>query len=664
MSSELIGNIGKTTLAVYVGVVLCLGVTTFLSPLVYGSWWFILLWIIFAATLAIGMWQSGMWRRPGSFLLHLSMLAILGGGLLTWLMQEKGSVRISQGERVAFFEREGGGMTSLPKELSLERFEVVYYPGGDVPRDYVSHLLVDGERHTVSMNKILDIDGYRLCQSSYDNTGATVLSVNHDPYGIPLSYAGYVLFGIGGFLVMLNPAGRFRRLLKVLSVITILLIPLGVSAATQNKEANDRIYGVPRALADSLRKEQVIYGGRIVTFNTLAKDVMTKLYGDTEYRGLSAEQVLLSFRIFPQEWKDQPLVKIKDKNLRQALDLDGEYASLSDFFDEDGGYRISELQSALGEGHRRSVEEIDEKVGILLTLLSGNLIVKTSDKDISLAPWRIELELLYNSFPGGILVFVSLFMAFLSFGVGILFVRYEKISGWIGALFLVLSFVLSLLIFVVQWILASRLPLSNTYETLEFIVLLLEVLLLTVGRRIGMLLLTGSLFSGVLALVAHLVEINPVVTPLMPVLHSPWLSLHVSLVMASYVLLGFTAVVAVVALSGLGAVERLRGLSLAMLYPGVWLLGMGIFTGAVWANVSWGEYWSWDPKETWALVTLMVYSLPLHDRMFAIILKPIYGIAERDYSAKIFHIYLLIAILSLIMTYVGVNYLNSLHAYN
>ncbi len=255
-------------------------------------------------------------------------------------------------------------------------------------------------------------------------------------------------------------------------------------------------------------------------------------------------------------------------------------------------------------------------------------------------------------------------MAFLSFGVGILFVRYEKISGWIGALFLVLSFVLSLLIFVVQWILASRLPLSNTYETLEFIVLLLEILLLTVGRRIGMLLLTGSLFSGVLALVAHLVEINPVVTPLMPVLHSPWLSLHVSLVMASYVLLGFTAVVAVVALSGLGAVERLRGLSLAMLYPGVWLLGMGIFTGAVWANVSWGEYWSWDPKETWALVTLMVYSLPLHDRMFAIILKPIYGIAERDYSAKIFHIYLLIAILSLIMTYVGVNYLNSLHAYN
>ena len=71
MSSELIGNIGKTTLAVYVGVVLCLGVTTFLSPLVYGSWWFILLWIIFAATLAIGMWQSGMWRRPDLFFSHL-----------------------------------------------------------------------------------------------------------------------------------------------------------------------------------------------------------------------------------------------------------------------------------------------------------------------------------------------------------------------------------------------------------------------------------------------------------------------------------------------------------------------------------------------------------------------------------------------------------------
>ena len=191
---------------------------------------------------------------------------------------------------------------------------------------------------------------------------------------------------------------------------------------------------------------------------------------------------------------------------------------------------------------------------------------------------------------------------------------------------------------------------ANNYETLQFAVLVIEVLSLLVARRGDVLFPLAVLGSGALALVAHLMEMNPVVTPLMPVLHSPWLSLHVSLVMTSYALLGFTFMIALAAVITGDTDGKYYRLSLAMLYPGTWLLGLGIFSGAVWANVSWGQYWSWDPKETWALITLLVYALPLHRGLLR--------------TPRAYHIYLLFAILSIAMTYFGVNYMNSLHAYS
>ena len=182
--------------------------------------------------------------------------------------------------------------------------------------------------------------------------------------------------------------------------------------------------------------------------------------------------------------------------------------------------------------------------------------------------------------------------------------------------------------------------------------MVLELLVLLFSRGGAVLAGLGMLFAGALALVAHLVEVNPVVTPLMPVLHSSWLSLHVSLVMTAYSLLGFTFVIAVMALVRPSTGERMRRLSLAMLYPGVWLLGMGIFSGAVWADVSWGQYWSWDPKETWALITMLTYAVPLHASLRWL------------RTPRNYHLYLLFSILTVAMTYFGVNHLDSLHAYN
>lgn len=143
---------------------------------------------------------------------------------------------------------------------------------------------------------------------------------------------------------------------------------------------------------------------------------------------------------------------------------------------------------------------------------------------------------------------------------------------------------------------------------------------------------------------------------LLPVLRSPFFSIHISTIVTAYALLLAIMVVGIIALfcaKNLTRLERLKTVSTAMLYPAVALLAAGIFIGAIWANVSWGNYWSWDPKEVWALITLLIYAMPLFPNVFTSFQKPVF-----------FHIYGIIAILSVVITYFGVNLiLGGVHSY-
>ena len=169
------------------------------------------------------------------------------------------------------------------------------------------------------------------------------------------------------------------------------------------------------------------------------------------------------------------------------------------------------------------------------------------------------------------------------------------------------------------------------------------------------------LVVGFVRLVAMMVDANPPITPLMPVLSSPLLSLHVTVIMIAYALLLFVMLNGIAALlpvsSGSGRVaarERARVISLLLLYPAVSLLVVGILIGAVWANISWGRYWSWDPKEVWAMLTALAYALPLHWKSFPLFRKP-----------RFFHAYCVLAFLCVLVTYFGVNLiLGGMHAYN
>lgn len=144
--------------------------------------------------------------------------------------------------------------------------------------------------------------------------------------------------------------------------------------------------------------------------------------------------------------------------------------------------------------------------------------------------------------------------------------------------------------------------------------------------------------------------------PLLPVLRSPFFSFHISTIVTAYALLLGIMVVGIIAIvkpKNQARLERLKALSVSMLYPAVALLAIGIFIGAVWANVSWGNYWSWDPKEVWALITLLVYAAPLHEKHWKSFQKPVF-----------FHVYGILAFLSVLITYFGVNLLlGGVHAY-
>lgn len=143
--------------------------------------------------------------------------------------------------------------------------------------------------------------------------------------------------------------------------------------------------------------------------------------------------------------------------------------------------------------------------------------------------------------------------------------------------------------------------------------------------------------------------------PLMPVLRSPLLVFHIVAMIVSYTVFGLTALIGIAGLilPSPKVKEGLRDISLTILYPAVFLIAFGIFIGAVWANISWGSYWGWDPKETWALITMTVYAFALHGRSIKAFRNPVF-----------FHVYMIAAFLSVLVTYFGVNLLlGGMHSY-
>lgn len=229
----------------------------------------------------------------------------------------------------------------------------------------------------------------------------------------------------------------------------------------------------------------------------------------------------------------------------------------------------------------------------------------------------------------------------------------KKVHQRIATVLVALLTLFVLLVIALRWIAGGHVPMAGGFDSMNLMTVMLGIVALCASWRHPAAPSVNLLAMGFCQLVAMMNGSNPPVTHLMPVLNSPLLSLHVTIIMIAYALFLFVMLSSVAALILPTQRVLLERTNLLLLYPAVTLLSIGIIIGAVWANVSWGNYWSWDPKEVWALITLIVY------------LYPLYMARKERHSHTLFHFYCAVAFLSVVITYFGVNLiLGGVHAYN
>ena len=157
--------------------------------------------------------------------------------------------------------------------------------------------------------------------------------------------------------------------------------------------------------AHEVARQQVLWNDRVCPLATLAQDFLESIYGKSSYKGLSPEQVVYGWLLRPDAWKDEPMIHVPDKDLRERLDIEGEYATFSQLFDDTLGYRLNTLGADLPPHLQQLMKEspaaveLDEKVGMIILLTEGKLIQPRPDNMPPLSYWRVEAEILYNRLP-------------------------------------------------------------------------------------------------------------------------------------------------------------------------------------------------------------------------------------------------------------------------
>ena len=623
--------------------------------------------ILWGAVAVSGTWlilRRKLWRRASVFTLHAAFIVILAGAFITWLTGSSETVHMRTGSRVDIGRN----------RIELIGFTVNYYPGTQAPADFVSTLRTDtGRVFTVSMNKVGHLPGgYRLFQSAYDPDGlGTVLTVSRDPWGTAVSYAGYALLAVS---MLWNLAASGRRCRRAAALLLLTLIPSLMHAAPR---------ALPADVAAHLGDLYVYRGGRIMPLSTLAHDFTLKVTGSTSCGGLSPEQVLSGWLFFYDDWKSQPVIKVKGEGR----------IALSDFFNSDGSYRFDDaahsdanerfsLVSEASAGSLWKVFPAADSAGVVwyspvdrfpaetdvdewhFMRHSFNYLAELAaegrwddltaaiDKigayqrlkaaDVLPSRHRVRAEQAFVTLSAMPWAATALLAA------GIILFIWPMRRTAAAALMAGLLWTATLI--ALSWAAAGSVPLTDGSQAMLWVALCALVAELVVGRRTPEF-RAVALVAGALALcVALMGHRQPQITQSVPVLRSPLLSLHVLAVTSAY------ALMALMALSGAAwLLGRRTMLPLAhrMLRPAVFLMAAGIFIGAVWANQSWGRYWGWDPKEVWALITMLVYCLPLHRTSLPRLSRP-----------RAFAWYCVAAFAAVLVTYFGVNFiLGGLHSY-
>lgn len=325
------------------------------------------------------------------------------------------------------------------------------------------------------------------------------------------------------------------------------------------------------------------------------------------------------------------------------------------------GWYLAEVQKGMQSNDWNKANEIVEMISTYQQAKNTNLDISSE---------RLERELKYNKLDifrwckigylilGGFLLIIS----FISLA------KRSKISNlvyWILAVAVLLTFHFHMYGMALRWYIGGYAPWSNSYETMVYVAWATVCAGLLFMRRSSLTFALATLFAGVILFVSGLNWMDPQIGTLVPVLKSPWLMIHVAVIVAAYgffgisFLIGFFNMVMFATISKkrhtqtLLHIKELSIVNEMSLLVGLALMTIGTFLGAVWANESWGRYWGWDPKETWALITMLAYAIVVHLRL-----------VKRYNNRWIFNVASVVAFATVLMTYFGVNYfLSGMHSY-
>jgi cytochrome c-type biogenesis protein CcsB len=690
---------------------------------VYYAWWFIALEALFLLNVVASVATLFPWgkARVGYLLTHGSLLVILIGAAVTYFFKVEGHLGIWEGQTVNELDVVGKngqveGTSPLPFSVTLDAFEVENYPGTMRPSQFRSRVHVI-DRDTgrtfaaeIFMNHPLHHRGFSLFQSSYQQdrdpaTGqirreATILSVSKDP-GQDIVFVGYALLVLGMCVVLgtrmaqAKKRAELEKLLeggtgaperrgtsgKAAAALLMLLAAMGASAAD--------------GTVDALRRLPVQHDGRAMPLDTLAREAVWHVTGVDSWNGEDPVTTVSTWMFDAVRAASMPAVKLDSPELAVAVGLPSgtKYAAFGQLVSSPRVMQLMQQarREAAADRPRRGVLAEAEKLEERLVWMQGfferdklRVLPKADPREkwdipqvgsaqelaaLSAGPrfagWpspaAIEREILYKKVRPIRVAWIVL--------VGALVVslaawnRRSRILDGLAFLGLLAGFGVMTWGIGMRWAVAGRIPASNMYESLLFLawgVGLFAVVALPLLRN-RLVVLNANAMAALTMVLTDLLPIDRFIHPIPPVLSgTPWLAIHVPIIMVGYSVLALGVVIAHMQIGftifsprRTDLVARMHDLLYWYMLVGSILLIAGILTGSVWAASSWGRYWGWDPKEVWSLVAFLAYMAIVHGKFDRFIGQ--FGVAALS----------IVAFQTILMTYLGVNFVlgTGLHSY-
>jgi cytochrome c-type biogenesis protein CcsB len=664
---------------------------------VYYAWWFLGLQGLLALNLALSMADLFPWtkKRIGFVVTHASLLLILAGACTSYFLKIEGMMTLLEGDHASIIENRDKEQNllsqhQLPFDVKLDKFNLETYPGTMRPSGFRSEVEItdhDSGRTfpaSIWMNHELHYRGYALFQSSYGQEGGrqeTVLSVSKDP-GQNLVFTGYITLLLGMIIVLSTriaqsrdsappeaPRGAGRKAMLALLLLT------GVAAA--------HAASVP----DTLRRLPVQHDGRVMPLDTLAREAVHDVTGASAWHGEDPAATFTGWLFNPSAAATAPVIKVGSGAFVQDLGLPAgtTHAAFDTLVQIPKlqqvvmAARQAEQENRPRTGLLADAENLDKRLGTMQGILTqqaarpipipGNpraewaLPMAVSAESFTMlltgprpADWpsadQMDTEVLYNWLHpvrlAWIILLASLATAILAWR------RESKLLDWVSFGVLVGGFAMMSWGIRLRWISGGRFPAANMYESMLFLawgVGLFAIIAFALLRN-RVVVINAAGMAALAMLLVDLLPIDKFIHPVAPVLAgTPWLAIHVPIIMVSYSILALGLVVAHMQIGFTIFAPQRRELTDKMfdllywyIFVGSLFLIAGIITGSMWAASSWGRYWGWDPKEVWSLVAFLAYMAILHARLDRIIGK--FGVAAISIAA----------FQTILMTYLGVNF--------